>query len=198
MCNSEPHTVTYAELVSIDRERTRYLRLAYSYVRDMDVAEDIFQDCLLQLMKNQDTVMITNLKSYFASAVKNRCLNHHLRKQVESRSKQNISRRIILAEDIRILSQKSDDDMIFNADIDELTRKCRAKLSPLSFNVFSAHKFEHLSYKEIAGIFGITVRQVNAEIQKAAKVFRDEFRDYLPLVAGLIFLVGGGSIWGNI
>ena len=113
-------------------------------------------------------------------------------------SKQNISRRIILAEDIRILSQKSDDDMIFNADIDELTRKCRAKLSPLSFNVFSAHKFEHLSYKEIAGIFGITVRQVNAEIQKAAKVFRDEFRDYLPLVAGLIFLVGGGSIWGNI
>lgn len=175
---SEPHTVTYGELVSLDKERVRYIRLAYSFVHDMDVAEDIFQDCLLQLMKNQDELKITSLKSYFASAVKNRCLNHHIKTRVENRGKDAINRRIILAEDMRILSQKSDDDIVFNADVNEMTRRCQEKLSPLTFNVFSAHKFERLTHREIAKIFGITLRQVNAEIQKATKVFRTEFKDY--------------------
>ena len=78
---------------------------------------------------------------------------------------------------MRILSQKSDDDIVFNADVNEMTRRCQEKLSPLTFNVFSAHKFERLTHREIA-IFGITLRQVNAEIQKATRVFRTEFKDY--------------------
>lgn len=67
---------------------------------------------------------------------------------------------------------------LFVLTLDEMTRRCQEKLSPLTFNVFSAHKFERLTHREIAKIFGITPRQVNAEIQKATKVFRTEFKDY--------------------
>ena len=88
-------------------------------------------------------------------------------------------------------------------DMSRLMKNCRARLKDLTINVFEAKRFEGMSYREISRIFGIRESRVNLEIQRALKIFREEFKDYLPaitlLITGLLCVGGGGfsAIIGN-
>ena len=56
----------------------------------------------------------------------------------------------------------------------------------LGKKVFVARRFEELSYKEIAEKYGITVRRVEFELEKAVKQLRVALKDYLPVLLMLL------------
>ena len=56
----------------------------------------------------------------------------------------------------------------------------------LTREVFVARRFEELSYKEIAEKYGITVRRVEFELEKAVKQLRVALKDYLPVLLMLL------------
>ena len=67
-------------------------------------------------------------------------------------------------------------------------RQSLDRLSELTREVFVARRFEELSYKEIAEKYGITVRRVEFELEKAVKQLRVALKDYLPVL--LMLLLG--------
>lgn len=177
------HTVTMAELISLNAEKSRYVRLAYGYVCNMDDAEDIFQDSLLQLLRGMDHIYVSDIKLYFATVIRNACLRH-LKRKVKSDS---LSDPVLQAHISRL--EADTENLSVYADLFRHLKNCRSALTELTIDVFEAKRFEGMSYKEISRIFGITERRANHEIQKALKIFREEFKDYLPSIILLMFFI---------
>lgn len=192
MTDSGKHNVTTAEILYLNTEKIRYIRLAYGYVRNMDDAEDIFQDCILSILNNRDKIHISDISVYFAAVIKHRCLRHLKR---ESKS-DTFEDPILQAHIAKLSADMERPDPAAQDDMSRLMKNCRARLKDLTINVFEAKRFEGMSYREISRIFGIRESRVNLEIQRALKIFREEFKDYLPaitlLITGLLCVGGGG------
>ena len=56
--------------------------------------------------------------------------------------------------------------------------------------VFVAHRFEEMSYREIAAVYHLSEGQVTYELRMARESLKMALKDYLPLVA---LIVEGGS-----
>ena len=171
----------------LNQERVRFVRLAVRFVGDTEVAEDIVQDSMIDFVKIMDKKDISNVKAYFSTIVKNNCFHYLNNKKHSSFSLESDSQLVI--ENIRILSEQIEDTTGQMDDIKKILDNCKDQLPELTVKVFAAKRLEGLSYKEIAKKFGISERRVNTEIQKAQKVFREEFKDYrLLMTVGLVIL----------
>lgn len=189
----ETHLLTTEEIRSIYIDRPRYLMIARSYVRNDAIAEDIFQDSILFFLENRGKLEIQSVKSYFLRIIISRCLNHLSKCRRQDEIRESIRETILEFETVAINSGRNGDRMALMSEMNDRLNVCRKRLSPLCFNVFLASRLTGLSHKEIAEKFGITIRRVNTEIQKALKVFRGEFREYLsmPVLLPLLALLTG-------
>ena len=75
---------------------------------------------------------------------------------------------------------------ITRAEVAAIVRQSLDRLPELTREVFVARRFEELSYKEIAEKYGITVRRVEFELEKAVKQLRVALKDYLPVLLMLL------------
>ena len=66
MTEISSHKITLQELVSLNENKSGYVLLAVSYVNDRAQAEDIFQESILYLLENRDTIEVENIKWYFS------------------------------------------------------------------------------------------------------------------------------------
>ncbi len=174
MPDNAKHTVSREDLMSLALEKERYVKLAQIYVRDQSDAEDIFHDCLLYIYDRMDRLMVSDLKSYFSITVKNRCLRH----LKEKSRKAPVDNTELGGYLVSRLEENNEGRLACGADFPALFRHCAKRLPQLTMDVFEAKRLEHLSYKEISKIFGITENRINFEIKRALKVFREEFREY--------------------
>ncbi len=168
---------TYADIEETLRyvysERARFIALAVRYVGSRAEAEDIFQHCAVDMMKAmRNGNAIADPRAYFARAVKNRCRRYLQHRDYEKGMK------ALMAEELEYLSHLDNYEDDRKLDCGALLRSCRDKLPELTFEVYGDKKFNGLDYKTIARKFNITERRVNTEIQKAQKVFREEFWAY--------------------
>lgn len=190
----ERHNITIEEILSLYKERIRYITLAYSYVKDYSTAEDIFSQCIFKLTQTKDSVYIYNLKFFFASAIKNSCINYLLRQKKECELKQDsIWLERFDVEIARLVTQTSHEE--FTTDFPGLLEKCKKRMPDLTYEVFMAKRLDRMSYKEIGERFKISTSRINFEINRALKIFRDVFKDYLPFIILLAYsflLTGGG------
>ena len=187
MTDNGKHSLTTAEILHLNTEKIRYVRLAYGYVRNMDDAEDIFQDCILRLLNDREKIFVSDISAYFSAAIKHRCLRHLQR----SARSEVMADPILHAHIAKLSAESGSPDPGTHDDIYRLLQNCRARLKDLTANVFEAKRIEGMSYREIAGIFGIRESRVNLEIRRALKIFREEFKDYLPF----IILIGNALIY---
>ena len=72
---------------------------------------------------------------------------------------------------------------MFRAEIMEICRMQIERMPELRRRIFTANKFEGMSYKEIADRNGITTRKVDYELQRAISSLRLSLKDYLTLFA---------------
>ena len=91
----------------------------------------------------------------------------------------------MLAADIRSL-QAFNPEEIFSEEVAAIVRQSLDRLPELTRDVFIARRFEEMSYKEIAEKYGITVRRVEFELEKAVKQLRVALKDYLPVLLMLL------------
>lgn len=192
----ETHLLSNEDIQSIYDDRVRYLMIARSYVRDVAVSEDIFHDSMLFILENRNTLEIQNIKSYFVRMVISRCLNYLKQNARQGEIRESIRHAILEFESVDINSGKTGDRMALMSDVEDRLKECRKRLSQLCFDVFLASRISGLSHKEIADKFGISVRRVNTEIQKALEVFRSEFKDYISLPAFVPFFLLAAWLWG--
>ena len=147
--------------------RARFEAIACRYVRSAAVAEDLVSDSFMSFWENRGRIPAdANLHAKIEQEV------YELRRRV-------------LAADIRSL-QAFNPEEIFSAEVAAIVRQSLDRLPELTREVFVARRFEELSYKEIAEKYGITVRRVEFELEKAVKQLRVALKDYLPVLLMLL------------
>jgi len=152
---------------------------AQNYVSDFETSKEIVQDVFIKLWENKTQIDLKkSIKSYLFTSVKNRCLNY-IRDNKKFRSN-------VLDVDI------ADYDISFeeteeNTEIEKKVKETLEKLPEKCRQIFELSRFENLKYKEIAAKLNLSQKTVEAQMSKALKIFRENFKDYIKLL--IIYLL---------
>ncbi len=164
-----------------EQYKPNFVVVARSYVRDTMVAEDIVTDCFMAFWENRERIDITqSIAGYILTSVKNRCLNWLRDQNTRLRVQQDIH-----STTLRIMAQRiatletSNPNALFAEEIARIIERELNGMPPNMRCVFLASRFEDMTYKQIAGEFGLTLHQVDFEIRKATRILQAALKDYL-------------------
>jgi RNA polymerase sigma-70 factor, ECF subfamily len=152
---------------------------------DENIANDLVQDCFMELWKNRKKTEITSsFSSWIFTVVKNRCFKY-LKQELKKSESQNNYRLKLKEEELNffIHSEKS----ILEFEVKERIQKVLEQLPPKCCQVFNESRFNGLSNKDIAEKYNISLKAVEKHISKALKLFRDEFKDLITVLLAVLF-----------
>lgn len=182
--------LTAEEFDKLFSEKERFVRIACSYVNDIEAATDITTDGFMYLWEHRDKLDIdANIRGYIYNYIRTRCISF-LRKRksmLKAHSELYKKEQWRIESGINTLSNEELIEKLFESEIVEIYRRELAKMPMLTRNVFLASRLENMTYYQIAQKFNLTVRQVTSEIQRASLLLRTPLKDYL-LAAALFFI----------
>ncbi|WP_300737181.1 sigma-70 family RNA polymerase sigma factor [uncultured Alistipes sp.] len=182
--------LTAEEFDKLFSEKERFVRIACSYVNDIEAATDITTDGFMYLWEHRDKLDIdANIRGYIYNYIRTRCISF-LRKRksmLKAHSELYKKEQWRIESGINTLSNEELIGKLFESEIVEIYRRELAKMPMLTRNVFLASRLENMTYYQIAQKFNLTVRQVTSEIQRASLLLRTPLKDYL-LAAALFFI----------
>lgn len=182
--------LTAEEFDKLFSEKERFVRIACSYVNDIEAATDITTDGFMYLWEHRDKLDIdANIRGYIYNYIRTRCISF-LRKRksmLKAHSELYKKEQWRIESGINTLSNEELIGKLFESEIVEIYRRELAKMPMLTRNVFLASRLENMTYYQIAQKFNLTVRQVTSEIQRASLLLRTPRKDYL-LAAALFFI----------
>jgi RNA polymerase sigma-70 factor, ECF subfamily len=160
--------------------------MAFTVVRNADVAKDVVQQVFLKFWQTRNEVNIQNsVKSYLYKAVLNTSLNH------VTKEKRFTS---IEIQNIEAVSCQSDafPDASLNNRIEEKVHEAINELPPMCREVFQLSRFSDLTNKEIAQELDISVKTVEKHISKALKALREKLKPLMgmEIIIVLFFILG--------
>lgn len=170
--------------------RPAFIRRAYRYVRDQEIAEDIVSDSFMTFWEGRGQLPEdVNAAAYIFTIVRNRCLNYLRDKAVHLQAAHNIhsSQRRLVEADIASLTA-CNPEKLFQEEIFDILRGALAKMPDRTRTVFLKSRFEGLSYNDISGELGLTPSGVHLEIHRGLKFLRAELKDYLLVI---LFIISG-------
>jgi RNA polymerase sigma-70 factor (ECF subfamily) len=160
---------------------------AESIVRDHGVAEEIVEDLFIYLWNNgRDMTIKSSLKSYLFRSVHNNCLTYLGKLKTQQKLLDVVNYTL---EDIEILHPIPDDILISELTARELEQKARELENTLPEQcrkIYLLNRIESLSYSEIAAQLNISVGTVKTQMSRAFKHFRDNLKEYLPVVVMMV------------
>lgn len=169
--------------------KERFVRFAYTYVREMPVAEDFVIDSLVYYWENRHRLEeSTNVPAYVLTTLRHKCLNYlqHVRLREEF-----AENKVSYAQwelKIRIATLEACEPYeLFTAEAEEIVNRTLESLPERTRQIFIMSRMQNLSYQEIAQQLGITSKGVEFHIAKALKELRISLKDYLPVFLYLFF-----------
>ena len=176
------------------RYSPRFIEVAYRYVRERSVAEDLVSESFMAFWEERDRLPEdVNVPGYVLAIVKNKCLNHlksRLRHLQIEKTLHSTQQRLIQS-DIQSLTACVPDNL-FVEEIRTMLDRAVGRMPELTRRVFEGSRYEDKSYKELAEELNIAFTHVNFEMRRALKILREEFKDYIFLP--LICLISGHLI----
>jgi RNA polymerase sigma-70 factor (ECF subfamily) len=153
---------------------------------DEKSAEDLVQDCFLELWQNREKIHITtSLSAYLFTILKNKCYKC-LKAEKKKLNKQSEFNLKIKQEELNFFIHS--ENSILEFDVKDRILKTYEKLPGKCCVVFKESRQNGMSNKEIAEKLGISLKAVEKHISKALKLFREEFSDLIILIYTLLFL----------
>jgi RNA polymerase sigma-70 factor, ECF subfamily len=157
----------------------RLCNLAYTVVRDKDVAKDIVQDVFLKLWKNREKVEWSDsIEGYLVRATSHTALNH-------LRDNKRIIRLGNGEEVKNVLASPDSNELVFTEfeskvqeAIDRLPPKCKA--------IYLLSRNEEMKYTQIAEALEISIKTVENQMSIALQKLREDLKPYL--IPGLILV----------
>lgn len=166
----------------------RFVRYAFYYVNNQQIAEDMTHDAILYYWENKENIPLdTDVLGYLLLTIRNKSLNYlkHLRVENDYSKRYvelhdwEIKARIMTLEDV-------DYSKIFTKDIMDIITSSLKKLPRQTQDIFIQNRFQNKSRKEIADGMGVSLQKIDYHIKKASDLLYNDLKDYLPLL--LIFL----------
>lgn len=160
-----------------------------SYVHDNMAAEDIVTDSLIKLWERIKEEPLPSVAPFLFTILKNRSLDylkHIATKQVViDKITHSLNREL----EIRTHTlEATDPEEIFSAEVQQIMQETLDSLPVKTKDIFIMSRFGDKSHKEIAELFGVSVKGVDYHIARAAKDLRAALKDYLPLLGSLALL----------
>ena len=151
----------------------RFFRIAYYYTHNEVWSQEIVLDAFMKLWEKRDSLTrILNIEDYCFILVKNTALNyldkeerrgaHFSRNEAEPSERDNSPEEVLLSEELFAVYVKA---------LDTLPERCR--------EVFIRVKEEKKSYAQVAEEMEISVKTVDAQLQKAIGKLKEAIRGYL-------------------
>ena len=130
--------------IKVFNEHYKYLTaVAFNYVLDMDVADDIVQETFIYLFQNIEKISgVDNLKGYLRVSVRNRCISYLKQLDIEDTHKILYQREMELIEDDD--SDTEELSVVVNQLLEVLPRSCK-QICKLRF--LDGYKIEEISKK---------------------------------------------------
>lgn len=141
---------------------------ANGYVKSLDSSRDVVQEVFINIWQKHDEMEVRkSLKGYLYRAVRNQSLNYLKKNEQVNRLKAEIYEEQDTKE--RKTEQPSEPGKLTTriwSIAEELPEKRKT--------VFILHRKHGLSYKEIAGVMGITLKTVENQMGRALKYIREQ------------------------
>ncbi len=160
-----------------------FIRIAYSYVRDMDVAKDIVTDSFAYLWERcGELTSHDNLKGYVYYCVRNRCNSHLRQKLLHLKVHDELTKtaRWEIQAGLDSLSSDEISGRLFQQEVIDIFQKELDRMPARTRKIFQASRQEGMTYQQIADKYGLPLRKVTYEIQSALQHLRRSLKDYLP------------------
>ena len=162
-------------------------RIAYGYVREHAVVEELVSDVFVKFWNNRSNIVIhSSLKDFLIKSTQNICIDY-------LRSKQKHRRRTLYIDDQEIVCATLADlgenplDYIINHETGQRIMEAVDELPERYRLTFKLSRLDELSYEEIANIMSISKNTVKSNLRDAMAILREKLKD-LIIVLFLFFI----------
>ncbi len=172
-----PRQLDEHALKSLFKEHfVRLCQFAAGYVKDSEAAKEIVQDAFVNLWEKRATIdMSKPVRSYLATTVRNKCLNH-LRDNRKFSSDllalENLTHNVIFNQDDKLIESELQGQITLA--VKELPDKCR--------EIFLLSRYQNLKYQQIADQLHISVKTVETQMSKALQHMRVRLAEYITII----------------
>ena len=168
---------------------SKFVRFAYSYIKDMPVSEDFVTESFMACWMNRDSFDENfNFKAYILTSIKNKCLNHLRNIQLQRNILKKISDHSQWEINMRINTLEAcNPDEMFSSELQILLDKALAAMPEKTLAAFISSRYQDKTYKQIAEEMNISTKGVEFHIAKALKILRSHLKDYITSI--LIFII---------
>ena len=175
---------TYLEGCILDKKHfeelfTKYYSMlciiAYDYVRDRSLAEEMAQETFLTIWEKRNTIVVTDaIKFYLVKATQNTCLQYLRKKKIETQSIHTVYSEIFIP--------WSDDyplGQLFEEEISTILNRTVQSFPPKIQKVFLLSRYREMTYSQIAAILNVSENTVKTQIKIALSRLRNALKEYL-------------------
>lgn len=162
--------------------RERYIRFAYSYTYNREVAEDLVAESLMYYWENRNRLQdVEDIPLYILIIIKNKCLDHLQRERTWNNIAENLLSNKEWELQMRISSLEAcEPETLFSKEVQELIKQALDKLPEKSSRIFIMSRYEGKNYQTIAHEMNLSVKSVEFHISKVLAALRKDLKDYLP------------------
>ena len=154
----------------------RLCRFAMRMTGSKHAAEELVQDLFVKLwVKRHDLKPEGSLRSYLYRAIRNQAINY-------LKQKSRIDSPTVEPDDLRSESPNPIEEL-YARELRTTIEEAIHLLPPRCRLIFLLHRFDGLTYSEIAEILNISVKTVETQMGRALKALRSLLAHYLPPVA---------------
>lgn len=154
--------------------------LAFQYLHDERISEEIVQDTFVKLWEIRETLNEQfKIHNFLYTITKNSCLNYLRNQKIALRHQENLQY-LEMQFNYEAL-EKMGNYLEFEALREKIDQAIAALPADLR-ETFLLSRFDELSYKEIAFKQTISVKSVEARMSKALRILRHELKDYLAII----------------
>lgn len=154
-------------------------KVAFLYVDNPFVAEDLVADLMLYLWQQRDSIDIhTSLRAYLFTAIRRRALNY-----LQEAHK---THEVTLSEEVASTAFSDPETnplgTLVEKELEEKITLCVEQLPIECRTVFTLSRYDKLSYEEIAERLGISTHTVGYHISHALAILRIHLSEYMPVL----------------
>ncbi len=186
---SRPTTAeVFDELVQAHYERL--CNFAFRLLNSREAAEDIVHDVFLQIWRQRDSFEFREPLAYLYRSVRNRAAGHHRHEMMRTRVLAELLGPEEPSEPSDSAEQQEARDLaeaVARA-VESLPRRCRL--------IFTMSREQGLTYAQIAAALDLSVKTVEAQMNRAFKLLRARVSGYLALAVALGSAAGGAGTMG--
>lgn len=161
-------------------------RIAYGYVREKSVVEEITNDIFIRYWNNRSRILIrTSIKDYLYKSVQNACIDYLRSEHKRRRQTSYIDEQSIVCATLTDLGENPLEYLI-NTEMEKRIMKAIEELPDRYRMTFKLCRMDEMSYDEIAETMGISKNTVKSNLRDAMAILKEKLKDLTVLLL-LIF-----------